>query len=87
MLDKLLHDVFPYVVSLRICIGSGCSDTALKSPDGRSIIPNIVSHSLTRANTESVLNELKVKEGDALEWERIIYEGKIAIRVKKAAKE
>ena len=29
---------------------------------------------------------LKVREGDTLEWERIIHEGKIAIRLKKAEK-
>jgi hypothetical protein len=60
-------------------------------------IPYMGEHTkLNRANTkspslrttvpESVVNELKVKEGDSIEWERIIYEGKIAIRVKKVGK-
>ena len=35
---------------------------------------------------EGVVNELKVKEGESLEWVHIIHEGKIAIRVKKADK-
>lgn len=45
---------------------------------------NTKSPSLRTTVPESVVNELKVKEGDAIEWERIIYKGQIAIRVKKA---
>ncbi|HEX9678940.1 AbrB/MazE/SpoVT family DNA-binding domain-containing protein [Nitrososphaera sp.] len=48
---------------------------------------NTKSPSLRTTVPESVVNELKVKEGDSLEWERIIHEGKIAIRVKKAGKQ
>lgn len=44
------------------------------------------SPSLRTTVPEGVVNELKVKEGDSLEWERIIHEGKIAIRIKKAEK-
>lgn len=47
---------------------------------------NNTSSSLRTTVPESVVNELKVKEGDAIEWERIVHEGKIAIRVKKAEK-
>lgn len=47
---------------------------------------NTKSPSLRTTVPESVVNELKVEEGDSIEWERIIYEGKIAIRVKKASK-
>lgn len=45
---------------------------------------NSNSPSLRTTVPESVVSELKVKEGDSLEWERIIHEGKIAIRVKKS---
>lgn len=48
---------------------------------------NTKSPSLRTTVPESVVNELKVKEGDSLEWERIIHDEKIVIRVKKAAKE
>lgn len=48
---------------------------------------NNTSPSLRTTVPESVVNELKVKEGDSVEWERIIHEGKIAIRVKKAEKQ
>ena len=41
------------------------------------------SPSLRTTVPEGVVNELKVREGDTLEWERIIHEGKIAIRLKK----
>jgi hypothetical protein len=44
------------------------------------------SPSLRTTVPEGVVSELKVKEGDSLEWERIIHEGKIAIRIKKAEK-
>jgi antitoxin component of MazEF toxin-antitoxin module len=52
--------------------------------DRSTLITNTKSPSLRTTVPESVVNELKVKEGDAIEWERIIYNGKIAIRVKKA---
>ena len=44
------------------------------------------SPSLRTTVPEGVVNELKVKEGDSLEWERIIHDGKIVIRIKKAEK-
>ena len=44
------------------------------------------SPSLRTTVPEGVVNELKVKEGDSLEWERIIHEGRIAIRVRKTEK-
>ena len=44
------------------------------------------SPSLRSTVPESVVRELKLQEGDAIEWEHIVYEGKIAIRVKKAEK-
>jgi antitoxin component of MazEF toxin-antitoxin module len=47
---------------------------------------NSNSPSLRTTIPESVVNELKVKEGDSIEWERIVHEGKIAIRIKKAEK-
>lgn len=47
---------------------------------------NSNSPSLRTTVPESVVNELKLKEGDAIEWERIVHEGKIAIRIKKAEK-
>jgi hypothetical protein len=47
---------------------------------------NSTSPSLRTTVPESVVNELKVKEGDSVEWERIVYEGKIATRIKKAEK-
>jgi hypothetical protein len=47
---------------------------------------NSTSPSLRTTVPESVVGELKLKEGDSVEWERIIHEGKIAIRIKKAEK-
>jgi hypothetical protein len=47
---------------------------------------NKTSPSLRTTVPESVVSELKVKLGDTIEWERIIHEGKIAIRVKKVGK-
>jgi antitoxin component of MazEF toxin-antitoxin module len=47
---------------------------------------NNTSPSLRTTVPESVVSELKLKEGDSVEWERIIHEGKIAIRIKKAEK-
>lgn len=47
---------------------------------------NTKSPSLRTTVPEGVVNELRVKEGESFEWKRIIQEGKIAIRVKKAGK-
>ena len=55
----------------------------------------VLSSKLNRANTkspslrttvpESVVNDLKVKAGDSLKWERVILKGKIAVSLKKKA--
>jgi hypothetical protein len=64
-------------------------DTAISFVGERTKLnrANSKSPSLRTTVPESVVNELKVKEGDSIEWERIIHDGKIAIRVKKATKE
>ena len=44
------------------------------------------SPSLRTTVPEGVVSDLKVEEGDSLEWERIVHDGKIVIRIKKAEK-
>jgi hypothetical protein len=48
---------------------------------------NTNSPSLRTTVPEGVVNELKLKPGDTLEWERIIHDNKIAVRVKKVTKD
>lgn len=63
-------------------------DTVLPTVGERTKLnrANSNSPSLRTTVPEGVVRELKLGEGDTIEWEHIVHEGKIAIRVKKAEK-